>query len=139
MDCGNGAGTRINSFALVAYLPEALGEYLDRFRAELVTDCCAKAHLTVLPPRPLLCPPDEAWQKLNQKLQDVQPFRVELGEIELFPVTQVIYLSVLKGGPELERLHVMLNSGCLAFREPFQFHPHLTLAQGLEPAGVLAA
>ncbi len=129
MDCGNGAGTRINSFALVAYLPEALGEYLDRLRAELVTDCCAKAHLTVLPPRPLLCPPDEAWQKLNQKLQDVQPFRVELGEIELFPVTQVIYLSVLKGGPELERLHVMARRWH-DFPGPRQFTvDHLTFVQ----------
>src|SRR5262249_37122701 len=135
----NGEGTRINSFALVSYLPEPLAGYLDRLRCDLVSDCHAKAHVTVLPPRPLGVPAEEASAQLLEKVQDFQPFPVELGEIEIFPVTQVIYLSLKDGGEELKRLHRMLNTGRLVFEEPFHFHPHVTLAQDLAPEEVQPA
>jgi 2'-5' RNA ligase len=131
----NGEGEGINSFALVSYLPSPLGEFLDRLRMDLVCDCRAKAHVTILPPRPLLCPPPEAWRELAERLQDVPPFHVELGDVEVFPVTQVVYLSVIAGGAELKRLHETLNAGRLAFEEPFEYHPHVTLAQDLEVSG----
>jgi 2'-5' RNA ligase len=139
MESCNGAGTRINSFALVSYLPEPLAGYLDRLRSDLVKDCKAKSHLTFLPPRPLLCPPEQASQEVSQILLDFQPFRVELGSIEVFPVTRVIYLSILAGSYELAQLHTRLNSGCLAFREPYAFHPHVTLAQELDMGSVAEA
>ena len=132
----NGEGTGVNSFALVSYLPSPLGEFLDRLRMDLVCDCRAKAHLTVLPPRPLICSPEEAWREMAVRLQEIPPFHVELGEVEVFPETQVVYLSVLAGGAELKRLHEMLNSGRLAFEEPFEYHPHVTLAQDLETGAV---
>lgn len=135
----NGEGEGINSFALVSYLPSPLGEFLDRLRMDLVCDCRAKAHVTVLPPRPLLCSGEEAWQELAARLQDIPPFHVELGDVEVFPVTQVVYLSVIAGGAELKRLHETLNSGRLAFEEPFEYHPHVTLAQDLEVAAELAS
>ncbi len=128
----NGEGEGINSFALVSYLPSPLGEFLDRLRRDLVCDCRAKAHVTVLPPRPLVCPPEEAWRELALRLQDVPAFRVELGDVQVFPVTQVVYLSVIEGGAELKRLHETLNTGRLRFEEPFEYHPHVTLAQDLE-------
>lgn len=139
MGCSNGGGSPINSFALVSYLPEPLAGYLDRIRTELVTECHAKAHVTVLPPRPLGCAVEEAWREILDGLQDFQPFRVELGQIEVFPVTQVVYLSISAGHAPLKRLHQALNAGCLAFEEPFEYHPHITLAQDLEPAKVAAA
>ena len=132
----NGAGEGINSFALVSYLPSPLGEFLDKLRRDLVCDCQAKSHVTVLPPRPLICSPDDAWRELALRLQEVPPFRVELGDVEIFPVTQVVYLSVVSGGTELKRLHEMLNSGRLAFEEPFDYHPHVTLAQDVDADGV---
>ena len=33
----------------------------------------------------------------------------------------------------------MLNTGSCAFAEPFSYHPHITLAQDLEPGQVAAA
>jgi 2'-5' RNA ligase len=111
-----------------------LGEYLDRLRLDLVCDCRAKAHVTVLPPRPLVCMPAEAWRELAARLQEIPPFRVELGEVEVFPGTQVVYLSVIAGAAELKRLHEKLNTGRLAFEEPFEYHPHVTLAQDLDCA-----
>jgi 2'-5' RNA ligase len=139
MDGCDGDGVRINSFALVSYLPEPLAGFLDGLRRDLVQGCHAKSHVTVLPPRPLLGPVDEAWREVKDHLQSFGPFHVELGKIEIFPTTDVIYLSVGAGHDELERMHQALNSGRLAFQEPFQYHPHLTLAQELEHGQVSAA
>jgi 2'-5' RNA ligase len=139
MGCSNGVGSPINSFALVSYLPEPLAGFLDRIRTDLVTECHAKAHVTVLPPRPLGCAAEDAWREILEGLQDFQPFRVELDQIEIFPLTQVVYLSVGAGHAELRSLHQTLNAGCLAFEEPFEYHPHITLAQDLEPSKVSAA
>jgi 2'-5' RNA ligase len=138
MGC-NGEQARINSFALVAYLSDPLAGFLDRLRTDLVPGCHAKAHVTVLPPRPLRGSPEEAWSEIEKHLQDVPPFRVDLADIEIFSATQVIYLSVNAGNLELRRLHRLLNAGACAFREPYLYHPHLTLAQDLEPAQVAAA
>lgn len=135
----NGEETPVNSFALVSYLPQPLAGFLDDLRGELVRECEAKSHITILPPRPLLCPSDEAWREFMETLQDYQPFQVRLGEIQVFPVTQVIYLSVTEGFHELIRMHASLNRGHGAYCEPFEFHPHLTLAQDLDPDRVSAA
>jgi 2'-5' RNA ligase len=130
MGC-NGGGPGVNSYALVSYIPDPLAAFLDRLRNDLVCECHAKAHVTVLPPRPLSCSIDDAWTQMQKSLQDFQPFRVELGEIQVFPVTDVIYLSVNTGHPELKKLHHALNMECLHFEEPFCYHPHVTLAQEL--------
>lgn len=134
----NGEGAGINSFALVSYLPQPLAGFLDQLRKDLAPEYHSKAHVTVLPPRPLVCPPEEARLDLAAGLRDFHPFRIELGEIEIFPITNVIYLSVTAGAARLKWLHERLNAGCFAFEEPFPYHPHVTLGQDLE-SGVVAA
>jgi 2'-5' RNA ligase len=130
----------INSYALISYLPEPLAGYLDSLRCELVPRCQARTHVTVLPPRPLAAGlPDAAWRDLNDYLNDFPPFGVELTSIEVFEGTNVLYLSVGAGFRELERMHAALNRGSLQFAEPYQFHPHVTLAQELLPERVAAA
>jgi 2'-5' RNA ligase len=136
----NGEGTAINSFALICYLPEPLAGFLDSLRCELVPKCQARTHVTILPPRPLCAGlPENAWHELNERLEDFPPFRVDLGSIEIFPGTNVIYLSVASGFQELEQMHVVLNRGPLLFCEPFEYHPHVTLAQQLLPEQVEGA
>jgi 2'-5' RNA ligase len=139
MDSVKGRGGQLNSFALVSYLSDPLAEFLNRLRCDLVPECVAKAHVTVLPPRPLKSSPEEAWQEIQQCLHDFQPFRVELGDIALFPGFQAVYLSITTGYQELERMHAALNTGSLAHEEPFPYHPHLTLAQELPPQELAAA
>jgi 2'-5' RNA ligase len=51
----------------------------------------------------------------------------------------VIYLSVNAGHAELQKLHAALNANCLSFAEPFEYHPHVTLAQELDRDGLAAA
>ena len=42
-------GDRINSYAVVSYIPGALGEFITRLREELVKGCVAQSHVTILP------------------------------------------------------------------------------------------
>jgi len=135
-----GAGNAINSFALISYLPEPLAGFLDSLRCELVPRCTAKSHVTVLPPRPLASGlPETAWSDLNDSLNLFPAFRVELTSVEVFAHTDVIYISVGAGYGELERMHAALNQGPLQFAEPYQYHPHVTLAQQLSADQVEAA
>lgn len=120
----------VNSFALVGYLPEPLGSFIDGLRLELDPDYRAQAHVTILPPRPLNGSPEAAWGELRQSLQNVPAFPVVLGEVELFPGSDVIYISIRTGFRELEHLHRALNRGLLEFSEPWRYHPHVTLVQG---------
>jgi 2'-5' RNA ligase len=144
MDGSNGLATGLNSFALVSYLSGPLAALLDEIRHDFAPDSRAKAHLTILPPRPLAsfgspAAVPQALDQLQTRLQDFSPFAVELGGIEVFPDTNVIYVSIEKGFAELERMHQALNVGCLASREPHSYHPHVTVVQELEPADVLNA
>jgi len=139
MDPWKGRGGDVNSFALVSYISEPLAGFLNRLRRDLVPESVAKAHVTVLPPRHLRSSPEEAWQELQQRLQDFQPFRVDLTEIAIFPGFQAVYLSIDTGRRELERMHAALNTGDLACEEPFEYYPHVTLAQELAPQELAAA
>ena len=131
-----GDQAKINSFALVSYCSGPLAEYLTRLRSDLVPDCEAKAHLTVLPPRPFTRSAEHAMQELTEGLQDFGPVLVELGDVATFPESRVIYVSVKAGHLELERMHDVLNLGDVAFEEPFPYHPHITLAQDLTPESI---
>lgn len=59
------------------------------------------------------------------------PFSVKLGEVEQFPASHVIYISVAGGEEDLQRMYRNLNAGRASFREPFPYHPHITLAQNI--------
>lgn len=143
----NGQGTRINSFALVSYLTGPLAELLDEIRHDFAPESRAKAHVTILPPRPLIEFPAEAaggavveaMEQLRVRLQEFPPFKVDLGEIEIFEGTQVIYVSIQNGFAELEDMHSALNTGRVAFQEPYPYHPHVTIAQKLSSENVYDA
>ena len=136
MDECSGAGQQVNSFALVSYLPDPPAAFLNRVRVDLVPGCHAKSHVTVLPPRSLRCSFEDAWRDIKRELEDLEPFRIELGEVEVFRQTDVIYLTLRQGRRELDQMHTALNRGCLGFQEQFEYHPHVTLAQDL-PLGSL--
>jgi len=127
---------RLNVFALVIYLPDPLGRFLDDLRRDLVPACRPHAHVSVLPPRPLAVDWHTASEQVRMLTDGWAPFEIELGEIEIFPVTDVIYIEVGAGSEELRRMHTAMNSGPLEFREPFRYHPHVTLAQEIAHADV---
>ncbi|MGH9658633.1 MAG: 2'-5' RNA ligase family protein [Bryobacteraceae bacterium] len=122
---------RLNCFALVAYIPDPLGKFLDDLRRELVPGCVPHAHVTILPPRPLSSAVDGAIPILRGLASDFPPFEIEAVSIEVFPVTDVVYVEVGIGGAQLHQMHDVMNSGPAGFHEPFDYHPHITLAQEL--------
>jgi len=144
MEVRYGPGPGINSFALVSYLSGPLADFLDEVRHDFAPDSRARAHVTVLPPRPLQLTPkpptiENAWTQIRDTLADFQPFSVELGDVEVFRLNCVIYLAIRAGGVELQRMHDVLNTGLVEFREPFPYHPHVTIVQELLPVDVPAA
>jgi 2'-5' RNA ligase len=126
------AWDRINSFALVSYIPEPLAGFLDRLREELVPNCFLRAHVTILPPRPICSSPEAAWKTVRTLAPRFAPFDVELTQVEVFPVSDVIHIGIGRGREDLERLHAELNVEGMKFAEPYPYHPHVTLAQDLK-------
>src|SRR5512146_3121577 len=108
MHCWPGPGDRINSFALVSYIPDPLGKFLDGLRQELILLCRAQSHVSVLPPRELVSM-ERAERMLTERLAEFAPFTVELKQVSVFESTSVIYLAIGKGYSELRRLHDELN------------------------------
>ena len=130
------AEQRLNVFALVIYIPDPLGRFLDDLRTELVPGCNPHAHVSVLPPRPLAVDWQVASEQVKECAGNWAPFDIALERIRIFPVTNVIYLELGKGAEEMFRIHAAMNSGALEFDEPFAYHPHITLAQEIPPAEV---
>src|SRR5437899_11356154 len=88
------AEQRLNVFALVIYIPDPLGRFLDDLRKELVPGCNPHAHVSVLPPRPLAVDWQVASEQVRQCAAARQPFDVTLGAMNMFPVTNVIYIDL---------------------------------------------
>jgi 2'-5' RNA ligase len=130
---------RLNQFALVTYIPDPLGQFLDELRLELAPQCNPHAHVSVLPPRPISKPWQEVVERLRTLTGEFAPFEVEAGEIAIFPVTSVIYIEIARGAGNLHAMHRVLADHDLAFPEKFEYHPHITLAQELDLADVPAA
>lgn len=129
---------RLNVFALVIYISGALGEFLDDLRRELVPGCNPHAHVSLLPPRPLAVEWHLASDQVRAVMDGWNPFEIELTGIDIFPVTDVIYIGVGAGAGDLRRMHTAMNAGALEFQDPFPYHPHITLAQELSHENVPA-
>ena len=116
------------SFALVAYIPDPLGEFLQSLRSGLPGEENPQAHITVLPPRPLQAPLESAAREAKVTLARFEPFPVELHSVKVFPETHILYLDVAEGNSALHQLHEALNNGVLRHEENFEFLPHLTIS-----------
>lgn len=139
MDGFSGEGSAINSFSLVVYVPQPLAAFIERLRQEVQPGCKARSHLTFLPPRPLQISLEQIRSKVEAGLQTQSAFRVELCEVRIFPVSEAVHLSLGAGWSQSRQIHETLNRGDLYQKEGFDYHPHVTLAQGLDPAHVAAA
>src|ERR1700733_8037347 len=98
-------GERLNVFALVIYVPGALGQFLDDLRRKLVPGCNPHAHVSLLPQRPLAVYWPVGSEKVRPVLNGLTPFEIELTSVEIFPVTNVIYIQLGRGSVELRQVH----------------------------------
>lgn len=117
----------INSFAVVAYMGEPIARFVDSLRRELTPGCCHRAHITILPPRPLEISVGEAEDKARRILSRFDPFQLTLGAVTVFETTHVVKLSLTSGLNELRTLHDILNTGPFEHHENYTYVPHITL------------
>src|SRR5205814_10464494 len=80
-------------YALVAYLKNPAGGFVESLRRELHPDLPhMAAHLTILPPRPLQGSETAAIEILERICGAEEPFDVTLGDVETFiPMTPTVY------------------------------------------------
>jgi len=118
-------------YALVAYIKSDLGEFVENLRAELhPKHAHLPAHISILPPRPLLGTEERALGCLRALCSQVVPFEVEIGDVETFvPTTPTVFLRIGHRGYRLRELHDQLNCNQLAFTEPLLYMPHVTIAK----------
>ena len=130
----------INQYGLVAYIDGKLGDFLLKLRQEIVPGCKLRSHVSILPPRPLAGSEAAATRFIKASGRHHAAFQVDLGRIEVFPATNVIYIALAAGVADLHAMHAQLNANALRCVEPYPYHPHITLAQELaaaERAGAL--
>ena len=118
-------------YAVVAYVRSPVGIFVEELRRDLhPAHTHADAHLTILPPRPVVCPEEEALGLLTETCRTAFPFDVFLGDVETFiPVTPTVFLRVARGAYRMRELHDKLNIGGLEFKEPWPYMPHMTIAK----------
>jgi len=118
-------------YALVAYLRNPVGEFVEDLRSKLHPEHPhLAAHLTVLPPRLLRGTELAAREALEEGCSQVEPFSVALGDVETFcPLTPTVFIRVARDAYRMRELHDRLNAGALASREEWPYMPHLTIVK----------
>lgn len=129
MSCATAGRRTLGQFALVSYIPGCLGRFLDDLRNELTPGSDPRAHVTVLPPRPLTADIQPTVDSLAEECATCPPFQIALRDLEVFPQSNVLYLGIATGERQLHALHENLNTGQLEYDGPFPYHPHVTVAQ----------
>ncbi len=122
------------TYAVVVYLHGSLARFVDHVRLELNREYAGKAaHVTVLPPRPLVISEEAAVDEARARCAEWEPFELEVSGVATFlPINGVVYLEMGQGAEEMRRLHLGLNQGHLARQEPLGYVPHITIAQDMD-------
>lgn len=117
-------------YAVVSYVRGELGNFIDELRAQLVPEQShLHAHLTLLPPRPLLGSEEHAALTLARICRQLQRIEVSFTEVDLFvPITPTVYLSIGKGADAICAMHGKLNTTEFLSYEALPYIPHLTVA-----------
>jgi 2'-5' RNA ligase len=118
-------------------IPEPYGRELQGWREEL-GDPNAKRivpHVTLLPPTPI---DPQALPDIEEHLRLVaveeNAFEIVLrGSATFLPVSPVVFVPLVQGISECERLEGKVRSGPLARQLRFPYHPHVTVAHDLPP------
>ena len=121
-------------------VPEPYGRLLQERRAGF-GDLAAYAiptHVTLLPPTEVAT---DSLVRVEEHLAAAaaghRPFQVLLhGSGSFRPVSPVVFVRVEAGVRECRELEASVRSGTLARELHFPYHPHVTVAHGVEPAAL---
>jgi len=118
-------------YALVAYVRNPVGEFVENLRRELHPALPhLAAHVTILPPRHLQASESSALEILEVHCSKVEPFEITLGDVETFtPITPTIFIRVERAAYRMRELHDRLNTKMLSSHEEWPYMPHLTIVK----------
>lgn len=116
--------------SVLAKVPEELASYILGWRrAQPEIQEAGSVHITVLVAHEEGSP-TAAFESLRRLLAGSGSFTVRLGAPASFaPVTAVSYLPVQEGTSKLQGLNMLAEQALGASASPFDYHPHVTLAQ----------
>lgn len=121
-------------------IPEPYGGELQRVRVGYGDELAASipTHITLLPPTRVHADDLDSIEKhLRTVAESEQSFEIRLRGTGTFrPVSPVVFVSVVMGIGNCERVEARVRSGPLARELAFPYHPHVTVAHDL-PADVL--
>jgi len=118
-------------YAAVAYVRNPVGMFVEELRRELhPSHTHADAHITILPPRPLMGSEERAIERLQEICAATQAFDISMGDVESFvPATPTVFIRVAYGAYRMRELHDQFNVDGLEFCEPWPYMPHLTVVK----------
>ncbi len=122
-------------FGVAFGLPEPYTSELQGWRERLgdPNACGIPPHVTLLPPTAL---DDAALEKVEEHLRQIaaseRPFRMHLrGTATFRPVSPVVFVPLVRGIADCERVESKVRSGPLHRELSFPYHPHVTVAHDL--------
>lgn len=126
-------------FGVAVGLPEPYTSELQGWRERLGDPNASgiPPHITLLPPTALGSEVlDDVEEHLRRVAADESPFEVHLrGTATFRPVSPVVFVPLVGGISECERVQAQVRSGPLERDLSFPYHPHVTVAHDLpEPA-----
>lgn len=137
---GEDAAGASRSIGVAIGLPEPYNSELQRWRERLGDPNAARIppHVTLLPPTDV---PSGSLPEIEEHLRLVamgeQDFEIRLrGSATFRPVSPVVFVPLVQGISECERLEAKVREGPLYRDIRFPYHPHVTVAHDL-PAGAL--
>lgn len=116
-------------------VPEPYGSYLRDCRASFGDPEAHRIppHITLLPPTEVACANEDAVvEHLDRVAATSHAFTVHLrGTASFRPVSPVVFVQLVAGIAECERLETAVRSGPLDRDLAFYYHPHVTVAHHL--------
>jgi 2'-5' RNA ligase len=126
----------VATIGVAVSVPDPWGTELQSYRVALGDPAAAgiPTHITLLPPVDVedgLLP--RIVEHLTQVAAPVQPFTVQLRGTGTFrPVSPVVFVNVVRGISRCEQLAAAVRRGPLAVDTQWPYHPHVTVAHGLD-------
>jgi 2'-5' RNA ligase len=122
-------------FGVAFGLPEPYTSELQGWRERLGDPNAAgiPPHVTLLPPTELSEPSlEEVEEHLRRVAASERPFLMHLrGSATFRPVSPVVFVPLVQGIADCERVESKVRSGPLWRRLSFPYHPHVTVAHDL--------